>query len=188
MKTFTALLIGGLLASPVFANDTQDRAAASRAAIKELGAALQGELQSAIKAGGPLNAIKVCNTKAPKLAEETSAKQGWKVGRTSLKTRNPDNAPDAWETKVLQEFDRRKGAGEDTAKLEQFEVVTENGKKTFRYMKAIAIPENAPCVNCHGDKIEAKVQDKLKELYPKDQATGYKTGDLRGAFTVKQPL
>lgn len=188
MKTLTTLIAGCLLVAPAFADDAQDRAAASRAAIKDLGATLQGELQTAIKAGGPLNAIKVCNTKAPQLTGDVSKKHGWQVGRTSLKTRNPDNAPDAWEKKVLQDFDKRKAAGEDAAKLEHFEVVTDNGKQTFRYMKAIAIPENAPCVNCHGTKIDAKVQDKLKELYPKDQATGYNTGDLRGAFTVKQPL
>jgi hypothetical protein len=30
------------------------------------------------------------------------------------------------------------------------------------------------------------VRAKLKELYPADAATGFKLGDLRGAFTITQ--
>lgn len=37
---------------------------------------------------------------------------------------------------------------------------------------------------------KAKGEDpaKLEDLYPKDQATGHRTGDLRGAFTITQPM
>jgi hypothetical protein len=30
------------------------------------------------------------------------------------------------------------------------------------------------------------VTARLKELYPQDAATGFKVGDLRGAFTIRQ--
>ena len=72
--------------------------------------------------------------------------------------------------------------------IEQAEVVTTGGKKQFRYMKAIAIPPDAPCLLCHGSAIDPAVSARLKELYPKDQATGYKQGDLRGAITITQPM
>ena len=107
---------------------------------------------------------------------------------TSLKPRNPDNAPDAWETKVLQDFEQRKAAGEDPAKLEYSEKIVSNGKEELRYMKAIVIAADAPCLTCHGDKIDPAVGAKLKTLYPQDQATGYKQGDIRGAFTITQPM
>lgn len=114
--------------------------------------------------------------------------QGWTVGRTSAKARNPDNKPDAWEAKVLADFEARKAAGEDPTKLEFFEVVTQGDEQRFRYMKAIVIPEKAPCLACHGAEIAPEVAEKLQALYPDDPATGYKTGDIRGAFTITQPL
>ena len=89
---------------------------------------------------------------------------------------------------MLKDFAKRKAAGEDPAKLERFEVVKHDGKSEFRYMRAIAIPEGAPCLACHGEKIDPAVAAKLKKLYPQDQATGFKTSDLRGAFTIRQPL
>jgi hypothetical protein len=187
-KSFVAAISLSLLSVPAFAGDLEDRTAASRAVAKEFGTSLQGELVAAIKAGGPVNAIQVCKTKAPAIAADLSKKQGWKVARTSLKLRNPANAPDAWETKVLQDFEVRKAKGEDPAQIEYAEIVKDKGKSEFRYMKAIGIPANAPCLTCHGEKIDAAVSDKLKAMYPQDKATGYKQGDLRGAFTITQPM
>ncbi len=181
-------LVTAFVALPAAADDIEKRAEASRNTVKEFQATLQAELQSAIKAGGPVNAIAVCNKRAPEIAADISKKNGWQVGRTSLKLRNPNSAPDAWEQKVLQLFETRKKAGENPAAIDFYEVVDSGGKKEFRYMKAIPIPEGAPCLNCHGQNIDPKVQAKLKELYPKDQATGYKTGELRGAFTIRQPM
>ena len=108
------------------------------------------------------------------------------MGRTSLKTRNPKNAPDAWEKRVLEEFDAAKSKGADATKLEHFEVVEKNGVRTFRFMKAIPVAE--PCLTCHGETIKEPVKAKLAELYPNDRATGYKVGDIRGAFTLSKLL
>jgi hypothetical protein len=71
--------------------------------------------------------------------------------------------------------------------LEHHEVVEQDGKKVFRWMKAI--PTAKVCLNCHGgDTVAAPVEAKLKELYPTDQARGYSVGDIRGAFTITQPM
>lgn len=185
---YVCVLTGALLSASAWADDNAARVEASRNAVKELQGALVTELQAAMKAGGPVNAIEVCSKKAVEIAQNISSKHGWKVGRTSLKYRNPKNAPDAWETQVMQNFEKRKAAGEDPTKLEHFEVVSQDGKQAFRYMKALPIPEGAPCLACHGEKLDPAVQTKLKELYPNDKATGYKTGDLRGAVTITQPL
>lgn len=182
MKKYLAVLTAtALLSAPAFADENEEMIKTSRAASKALFDALGGELQAAMKAGGPVNAIQVCNTKVPDIDKDVSAKQNLTIGRTSLKLRNEKNVPDAWEKKVLESFEARKAKGESPAAMEHSEVVG----KEFRYMKAIAIPEGAPCLSCHGVKIDEKVQAKLKDLYPKDEATGFNTGDLRGAFTVR---
>ncbi|MDD3519457.1 MAG: DUF3365 domain-containing protein, partial [Chromatiales bacterium] len=104
----------------------------------------------------------------------------------SLKTRNAKNKPDAWEQKVLESFEQRKAAGEDVAKIDHFEVVTTDGKQEFRYMKAI--PTGEVCLKCHGTEIDPAVIGKLDGLYPQDTARGFKQGDIRGAFTIRQSM
>ena len=125
-----------IFASPVGAANIDQRANESRAAIKEFMGSLKGELKAALKEGGPVKAINACNAKAPAITMAQSSKRGWQIGRTSLKLRNPDNAPDAWEKSVLEKFEARKAAGEDPKKMEHYEVVTQDGKQLFRYMKA----------------------------------------------------
>ena len=182
------LFIASLFCLPLtaVADDLQDRKAASVESIKAFGASLKGELQKAMKAGGPTQAIEVCHKMAPAIAEEQSSKTGWKVARTSLKNRNPTDAPDAWETKVLQGFEERKAKGEAVETFAFAEVVEQDGHKAFRFMKAI--PTGEVCLKCHGEEIEPGVAAKLDELYPDDKARGFKLGDIRGAFTITQPM
>ena len=102
-----------------------------------------------------------------------------------MKLRNPLNEPDPWELKVMQEFEKRKAAGEEIKMLEYAEIVTTDGKKQFRYMKAI--PTEKLCLPCHGSDIEPDDAATLNKFYPHDQATEFKEGDIRGAFTITQP-
>ena len=180
-------LASALTCSTVYAeNIDKQRAMKSKAVVKEFMGQLKGELKSAMKAGGPVNAINVCKDKAPAIAKNLSDKYGWKVARTSLKTRNPANAPDAWETSVLEKFDARQHSGEPVKPMAYFQQVESNNGSTFRFMKAI--PTGKVCLTCHGQDIDDKVTAKLKESYPEDRATGYKLGQVRGAFTITQPL
>jgi len=153
--------------------------------MKGFGGALKNELVTAIKKSGPIHAVGACNGKAPEIAKAKSA-DGWTVGRTSLKLRNPDNRPDAWEMKVLQSFEARKKQGENPAKIAFGEVVEQDGKKVYRFMKAI--PTAEICLKCHGNRIEPDVAAKLDGLYPHDKARGFKPGDIRGAFTLSKGL
>ncbi len=151
---------------------------------------LKSELVKGMKAGGPVTAIGVCNSLAPVIAMKHSQTSGWDVGRTSLKLRNPGNAPDAWESGVLQKFEERRAGGEGPDTLAYAEIVEEGGDKYFRFMKGIVMPpaEKMPCLMCHGDNIDAKTAAMLDELYPQDEARGYKAGQVRGAFTLKKKL
>ena len=151
---------------------------------------LKGELGKGIKAGGPVAAIGICNTRAPALATEHSQNSGWNVARTSLKLRNPNNAPDAWETEVLQQFEQQRAKGEGPYALVYTEIVEEGDEKYFRFMKGIVMPplEKMPCLMCHGEELDANTAAALDELYPQDKARGYKAGQVRGAFTLKKKL
>jgi hypothetical protein len=183
----TALLFS--LSFTVNADMNENKAEAKKitgAFFKEL----KGELVKGMKAGGPVAAIEVCKSLAPAIAMKHSTASGWDVARTSLKLRNPGNAPDSWETDVLKKFEERRANGEGPDTLAYAEIVEENGDKYFRFMKGIVMPplEKMPCLKCHGEKLDAKVASKLDELYPQDKARGYKAGQVRGAFTLKKKL
>lgn len=165
----------------------EENLAAARAAAKDLGESLRSELVTALKAGGPSTALGVCRTVAPSIAETASGAHGLTVGRTALKVRNPENAPDAFERRILADFVQRIAAGGDPATLEHSEIVSENGKSTFRYMKAIPTVAE-PCLACHGNDIEPDLKAEILQLYPTDEATGFVAGDLRGAFTVSRDI
>lgn len=177
-----------LVIAPAAGADTglEERTDASRAVIKAFAGSLQAKLKAAMQESGPVGAIEVCSEQAPAIAARHADERGWEVGRTSLKYRNPDNAPDEWESAVLRSFEERRAAGEDPAEIDRAEFVERNGERVFRYMKAI--PTAELCVNCHGgDEVPPEVEAKLAELYPQDRARGFAVGDIRGAFTIVQP-
>ena len=185
-QLMTLFALGLFVVSTVQADAYTAEVAASRATVKEFMQTLKQELQGGMQEGGPVNAISVCNLSAPAIANTYSVRNGWDVGRTSLKLRNPANAPDAWERSVLESFEERKAAGEDPAKMEHYEVVRRDGVREFRYMKAI--PTAPLCLACHGESIDSITMTRLEKLYPDDQARGYQAGDIRVAFSISQPL
>lgn len=160
----------------------------AKTVIHSLAGTLMKELKAAKAEGGAPAAIQVCNLKAIPLTDQVAqASNGWDVGRTSLKIRNPENAPDAWEKAVLERFQQQAEQGADLKKLMHAEVVTnEQGQQEFRVMKAI--PVGQQCLACHGSQIKPVLAEQLDKLYPEDKARGFNTGDLRGAFTLKKVL
>lgn len=186
-KKLIAMACLGVLAAHALANEEQLLAEARGIPAKMVPKLLE-VLNEEIAKGGHAGAISVCREKAPQMAKALSEQTGWAIRRVSLKNRNPKAVPDAWERAVLEDFERRLAAGENPAQIDKAEVVTVDGQKMFRYMKAL--PTQELCLNCHGtpDKIAPEVQAKLKELYPEDKATGYGLKQIRGAITAKKPL
>lgn len=137
---------------------------------------LQAALKEAMASGGPVAAIDVCKDLAPAIASELSRESGAKVSRTSLKFRNPGNAPEPWQTEVLRMFN-------DSDTTKEFFERTENNET--RYMKAI--PTGSLCLTCHGSELPKAIQDRLAQDYPHDRAIGYQLGDIRGAFSITWP-
>jgi hypothetical protein len=171
----------------------EDNAAGLNAAAQKTAAGFMKELGVAFKremaAGGPVGAVKVCSEIAPSIAGRISRETGWRVTRVGTRVRNPLlGMPDAWEQKVLADFERRVSKGEEIDKISFSEVVSEPDGRFFRYMKAIGVKPQ--CLACHGseDRIPSSVRTILRERYPHDKAIGYKAGDLRGAISIKAPL
>lgn len=160
----------------------------ARAAVNQTIQTLGGELKKAMQEGGPVNAISVCKDRAPKIAAAVSEQHGVKLRRVTTKSRNPKSVPDAWEAKVLRDFEQRLAGGASPASLEYSEVVREGDARSFRYMKGLVVQE--VCMTCHGtqETIPDAVKAKLAAEYPNDQATGYLPNMLRGAASLKKPL
>lgn len=155
----------------------------SKEFVQTLGRTMKAEMKS----NGPAAAIKVCSEMSPKIAGDISREKGWKVTRVGTRLRNPMLAmPDAWEQKVLAEFQARADRGESFKTMTYSEWVDEPNGKYFRFMKAIGVKPG--CLTCHGSAsdIPDPVKAVLQERYPHDQATGYQPGDLRGAVSIKQ--
>ena len=189
MKTFVlgiCLLILSMNCNSDQHSDSNAEIAAAKTAIKELATSLQSELKAAMQTGGPVAAIGVCNTKAMPITQKVAAEQGMQLDRVSLKNRNPANLPNEWQATVLEDFQRQKAEGKDIDSLAWSETVSVNGKKEFRFMKAI--PTGKICLMCHGTEISPQIEEVLTDLYPADRAKGYGEGDIRGAFVVTRQL
>lgn len=189
-KSSLTLILLALFSAPALATDNitlmQDE---SRAIAMPFMKQLAAANQKAVAEGGPESAIKVCKEIAPNMAGEASRKNGVRMTRVSLKVRNPLlGTADAWEQKVLQDFEARVAKGEKPDAMEFSEVVKEPAGSSFRYMKAIALQPG--CVACHGtaDQISANVRTRLNEDYPNDKAIDYKPGQIRGAVSIKRAL
>ncbi|WP_405224525.1 Tll0287-like domain-containing protein [Lentisalinibacter sediminis] len=166
-------------AEPSAQKVSPQKAEQARAATSELGQRLKSRLMETIGSEGPVAAIRVCSEEAPEIAREVSADAGLTVSRTSLKTRNPDNAPDARERAVLALWRNKIDAGTPAAALEPF--ASDGGD--FLWMKPIVV--EPPCLMCHGSDVPEAVAEAIAKRYPQDRATGYSAGDLRGAFVVR---
>lgn len=161
----------------------------ARAMTQSFASELQATLLAAIEAGGPAHAIAVCKHEAPQISA-AQASEGWTLSRTALRVRNPKNAPTSWQRAVLEAWQEQIDGGQiqDPASLEWFETIAGASGSELRYMRAIVL--GGVCSGCHGpvEQISDEVRAALAEQYPEDQATGFRVGELRGAFVVTGPL
>ena len=147
--------------------------------------AFQGELRdalaAAIAAEGAVGAVETCATIAPALAETHARSTGASVRRTALRVRNPASAPDAFEEASL----RRLAAAPLTRAGAPAELHEVSGGE-LRYMRAL--PTAGLCLQCHGPDVAPEVKAAIARLYPGDQATRFREGELRGAISIRWPL
>ncbi len=136
---------------------------------------LMGALSEALaKPEGPMGAISVCKQEAPKIAQSVSRESGVMIGRTSTRRRNPSNGVPTWAKQTLEQ---------DQATPVMFA----NSDGGFAIALPIVLADS--CLMCHGDPdlMDAALKEVIARAYPKDQATGFAVGDLRGWFWVETP-
>ena len=107
-----------------------------------------------------------------KVAQEYAAKEGMEFKTPSLHPRDPKDAPDDFERRALEAFDR------DPTLKEFAERSAENGKDWMRYASPVRATED--CLLCHGDPAGSKDPFGFAK-------EGIKAGALLGAFSVKAP-
>lgn len=170
-------------------NEIAEREKAAKEVAGQFVQRLSKHLKQEMKNSGPVGAIGVCRDVAPDIANQLSLENGWRVTRVSAKPRNAMlGTGDDWELNTLADFERKAKLGESYKDMMSSQIVLEGGKSYYRFMKPIPVAEI--CLTCHGGEndIPPAVANKLAEYYPHDKAKGYRTGDLRGAISIKQPI
>lgn len=169
---------------PEAAENTEVRSLGERA-INRLAATMGNEVAVAVSKGGADKAVEFCHLRALPLTGEVLSGMPRITGikRTSLKLRNPANAPDPAEQLALKRVERDIERGVLPKVLLQ-EVDRPDGKTEWRVYRPIGVAPQ--CVTCHGapESMAPELQKRLKERYPEDQATGYTAGQWRGLIRV----
>jgi hypothetical protein len=159
----------------------------ARAAAMAFSGQLRGRLQAAMAEGGPIAAVEVCGIEAPVIAETVMAEHGVRLGRVAMpgRHRNPAQAADGWQLATLVQF--RQAVAEGAAAGEQVSVVRDGlpDGVALRMMRGIATEPG--CLACHGGDVVPEVREVIARHYPRDGATGFAVGDLRGALWVEVP-
>ncbi len=182
MKACHVLIIAAMLMATAVGSSAVDvdpgKDVAARA-VERLGREMRKKLKDTLQKSGPAEAVDVCAKDAPAIISRIEGELGVTMKRTSLKLRNPRNAPDAAEKNVLESLAALHRAGE---KLPQG--VTQFPDDPRRFYKTIMVEKT--CLQCHGDPttMSEAVRRALAATYPDDRAVGYREGDFRGIVSV----
>jgi len=141
---------------------------------------LGSKLKEVIQKDGIPQALKYCNVKAFPIVDSLQDVYKAKIRRASFKTRNPGDAPDKMEEKIINEYlEAIKNGDTPSAKV----VLS---SKKVHYYKPIILSASL-CLNCHGNIGSDISEDNykiIKALYTEDKATGHEMGDLRGIWSI----
>lgn len=182
MGKYSVLLMGTLLLTTTVAASAAEpnpKQAVAAKAVQQLGQEMRKKLTDSMQKNGPAGAIDVCAKDAPVISSRIENELGVTIKRTSLKFRNPNNAPDAVEADLLKSLEV----------LHNVQValpagVTEFPEDSHRFFKVVTMDQ--ACLKCHGDSktVSEAVRKQIAATYPKDQAVGYSEGDFRGIISV----
>ncbi len=187
----TALVIG---CKPRTAAADAQRAlpAAIETAALERGKAIAGQafallstnLGQALVTGGITNALPYCSEKAYPLTELVAATNQVRLQRLTHKARNPTNKVAGAELEILRQFKMALDRGEKPPPI-----VRPASADLVVFYAPIVIT-NPLCLQCHGVPgvdLQPATSALLAQLYPTDEATGFKLGDLRGMWRIELP-
>ena len=143
---------------------------------------LMKTLQEAIGKKSLKEAVVFCNLQAYPLTDSVSRQYNATIRRTSLRLRNPKNAPTELEEQLLQAYQYNTEKG-----LPVEENVQRMGNDLLLYTKPIVLG-NELCLHCHGTPkkdIAVETLQQIDSLYPQDEARNYQLGDFRGIWSIQ---
>ncbi len=156
--------------------------------VLEKGAAISGKLLTAllseltaeINENGVAEAINYCALEALPITHRISDEEGVVLSRVSHRFRNPLNAANEAELKLIENYTHLQQAGEPLSPV----VVAGRGTKTFYSPIVLGAPL---CLSCHGSSVEIdpRVMAVINERYPDDRAVDFNLGEVRGMFKVE---
>jgi len=169
------LIANGLITAFAFAAVVDTTTKIANDITNETLKELKSNLKTQIKTNGFPKALKYCAHNAYSIVYNISKKYpNATIKRVTLKPRNPLDKADKNDEIVLNMFEKNKNLKE---------IVLKKENKTLIY-KPIYISKQV-CLKCHGENIDSKIKSEIHTYYPNDKATGYKLGDLRGAFKIE---
>lgn len=185
-KIFLASLLSATLSLAMDTNTTVSKEISVKQEgfqyIQLLAKTLKSEMQTYMKADkSGLAAMGFCSAQAQSITASINTKlpQYASVRRTALKTRNEKNAPDALDTKVMQEY-------QESMKSKTFSPsdikVVEEGSMTRIYKPIVT---ETACLKCHGNNVSKEIQSEIAARYPKDKAMAFEEGSFRGVIVAK---
>ncbi|MCP5521143.1 MAG: DUF3365 domain-containing protein [Verrucomicrobiales bacterium] len=150
--------------------------------VQEAFTVLSSQLGAALQSGGVSNALSLCSVKALPLTQLVGNTNQVTLRRVTHKPRNPANRANTDEQHLLDCFQEMLSAG--TTNLTPMVLTPSTNRISFC---APIVINNPLCLNCHGvpgETLLPAAATLLKQLYPTDEATGFKLGDLRGMWRV----
>lgn len=132
-----------------------------------------------IQNNGTLDALAFCNIQAIFLTDSVAKKFDATVQWVSDRYRNPLNAANSEEKSLIEVFKREMAAGKEPQPI-----VKKKGDSVKFYYPLL--PNNL-CLQCHGkqEDMDYAVKEKILQLYPRDQATGYSENQIRGIWKIE---
>lgn len=142
-------------------------------------AALGKNLMGTIQKKGVISALEFCNIKAISLTDSMATVHNAMIKRVTDKPRNPENKVNILESQYLEIFKKQVASGNEVKPI-----LNNQGNEVQFYYPIVT---NTLCLQCHGkpDKdIASLTLEKIKELYPNDEATGYSENEVRGMWSI----
>ena len=125
-----------------------------------------------------LNANLIPQVAASKVAQQLTRESSYYVRQVSLRYRNPENRPDAFETGQLARL-------KNVEVKEIWQVTNENNRTLLRYL--LPMVADTSCLTCHGSYETAPAF--IKKLFAKGHFSyGYRVGEVIGAVSVSIPM
>ncbi len=142
--------------------------------------ALMALLTEQLSKNSAANALQYCYSNAIPFTDSLSQAYHVTIDRRTFHPRNKNNLATGLDATLLESYNYNAENG-----LSMEPNVQQDGDQIL-YTKAIVIKAGM-CLQCHGSEndINEKTFNKINELYPEDQARGYKLDSLRGMWSLK---